>query len=84
MDIDDILAERGEMYGEFPNVARTAQRIKAALEDGVSWHLMSDTERESAHNIASKLARIVNGKPHLDSWLDIGGYSKIGPDKDAK
>ena len=76
-EIDATLAERGAIYGDYANVARTAQALKQVLEFGASWDAMPDRQRESLHMIANKLARIVNGKPHRDSFVDIAGYSML-------
>lgn len=75
--IDKLLADRGAIYGDFENIAETAQAIKRILRAGNSYDQLSMAERESLDMIASKLSRIVNGRHHPDNWLDVCGYSKL-------
>lgn len=71
------LAERQSTYGDFSKVAEMTQGLLFVMSQ-YGYSDMPDTHKESIHMIASKLARIVNGdNNHLDSWHDIGGYSKL-------
>jgi len=78
--MNDLLNQRETTHGDFRRTASTAQRIKAALEDGEAWawNDMSPVMRESLHLIATKLARIVEGDPcEMDHWTDLIGYSQL-------
>lgn len=75
--IVETLAERQSTYGDFSKVAEMTQGLLFVMSQ-YGYSDMPDTHKESIHMIASKLARIVNGdNNHLDSWHDIGGYSKL-------
>ena len=77
-NIDNILAERGQDYGEFRDIARftlTAHNMLTSM-DGVDH--ASDAAIESAHMILQKLARAFNGNPNKkDTWDDIAGYAML-------
>ena len=75
--VDNVLAERGSTYGPFQNNADAAQEIKSALRGGSSWHTLPSIEREALDLIATKLSRIVTGRPHRDNWIDIEGYARL-------
>tara|TARA_R110000824_G_scaffold45496_1_gene131647 strand:+ start:186 stop:530 length:345 start_codon:yes stop_codon:yes gene_type:complete len=77
-DITETLGQREGRYGEYVNVAATAQQLKETLRSGASWGIMEAYMQESLDLIANKLARIVNGDPFYDdSWHDVGGYAKL-------
>ena len=77
-DITETLGQREGRYGEYVNVAATAQQLKETLRSGASWIMMEAYMQESLDLIANKLARIVNGDPFYDdSWHDVGGYAKL-------
>ena len=78
LSIDEVLAERGSRYGEFPDHARITQNIKRAMYDSPNWPLLSADKREALEMIAHKIGRILNGDPnYADSWTDIVGYAKL-------
>lgn len=75
--IDATLAERQSTYGSFEDVAFVTENIINVLKK-CNYDSMPHTHRMAMYMIASKMARIVNGDfNHLDSWHDIGGYSKL-------
>ena len=50
----------------------------AVIKNSPNGHIMPYAHEEALHMICSKIARIMNGDiNHLDSWHDIGGYSKL-------
>lgn len=78
--IEATLAERQSTYGNFEDVAFVTENIMSILAqvrvNGLNE--LPHTHRMALYMIASKMARIVNGDfNHLDSWHDIGGYSKL-------
>lgn len=78
--IEHTLAERQSTYGNFEDVAFVTENIMHILAK-VRVNGLDDlphTHSMALYMIASKMARIVNGDfNHLDSWHDIGGYSKL-------
>lgn len=80
--IDQILAERGERYGEFKDHAKISQEMKRVMQKTDGWHNLGATGREALEMIAHKIARILNGDPtYADSWRDIAGYATLVADR---
>ena len=76
--IDETLEQRGNNYGDYRDVAYTAQELKKILRFSKSWHSMEPYMQESMDMICNKLSRIVNGNPYYDdSWHDICGYATL-------
>ena len=61
LSAEEVLIEREATHGNFADVARTSQALKAALRQGVHWDELSDPQREALQMIATKLSRVVNG-----------------------
>jgi hypothetical protein len=78
MDIAETLDRRGRNYGEFINIATTAQDLKSVLKYGVNYSLLEPDMAEALDMIAHKMSRLVNGDCyHRDSWHDIMGYARL-------
>ena len=78
MDIDEILEQRGEKYGEYQCVSTTSQGLKQRLKEGNTVEMQEAWMSESLDLICNKMARIVNGDPYyIDSWKDIAGYAQL-------
>jgi hypothetical protein len=76
--IDETLEQRGNNYGDYRDVAYTAQELKKILRYSKMWHSMEPYMQESLDMICNKAARIVNGNPYYDdSWHDICGYATL-------
>lgn len=79
-NVQNVLKERGDRYGEYRDVARTSQMLKTVIHtsfnasnNSLEWYQL-----ESLDLICNKLARILNGDPnYADSWLDIAGYAQL-------
>ena len=81
-EIKKILEERGEVYGEYAEVAFTSQALKAAMHHGQAWWIMPDEVKESLDMVANKISRMVNGSwAHEDNILDIMGYMQLALDR---
>lgn len=83
---EQILAERGKIYGDFTKHAEITQTIKAVINlnnvrpDG--GPKLSPNQQEALEMIAHKIGRILNGDPNYrDSWDDIAGYAKLAADR---
>lgn len=83
---EEILAERGRVYGDFTKHAEITQSIKAIINvhnvrnDG--GPKLSANQQEALEMIAHKIGRILNGDPNYrDSWDDIAGYAKLAADR---
>jgi hypothetical protein len=78
MDIEETLDRRGRNYGEFINIATTAQDLKSVLKYGVNYSMLEPDMAEALDMIAHKMSRLVNGDCyHRDSWHDIMGYARL-------
>ena len=77
-DIDSILEERGNRYGEFDRHAQITQEIKKAMSAGLRWEYLDADKKEALEMIAHKIGRILNGDPnYIESWRDSCGYSQL-------
>jgi capsid portal protein len=87
MQIQKILAERGNNYGEFEQHARITQAMKDAMKDESlgKYTELQDYMKEALEMICHKIGRIVNGNPYyIDSWVDIVGYAQLVIDQIEK
>lgn len=87
MQIQNILAERGNNYGEFEQHARITQAMKNAMKDESlgKYTELQDYMKEALEMICHKIGRIVNGNPYyIDSWVDIVGYAQLVIDQIEK
>lgn len=77
MSVEDILSERGKVYGSFSDVSSVYCGIKNALDNGVNRDVNPRFDA-ALDMIAMKMARIVCGDPtHVDNFLDIAGYATL-------
>ena len=78
MNVEETLDRRGRHYGEFINIATTAQDLKSVLKYGVNYSLLEPDMAEALDMIVHKMSRLVNGDCyHRDSWHDIMGYARL-------
>jgi hypothetical protein len=77
-NIEKILAERGETYGPYSRVSKTAQGLKDHFRQDEDWQYLLPQERESIDLICTKLARLLHGGgDKTDTLNDIAGYAKL-------
>lgn len=77
MSIEETRAERSAVYGDYYSQAAVTQNIIDAMRASINWRDMAADQRDALCQIASKMARIVNGDPdYLDNWHDIQGYAQ--------
>ena len=75
---DDILEQRGRTHGDFADVSRIAQTIKAALRSSPQWERMKPEQKEALERVATKLARCVCGDlTEPDHVFDVTGYCRL-------
>lgn len=78
VDVEAILEQRGEEYGEYSDIASVAQGLKINARAAVGYNRLSYDQAEAVDMVLHKLARILNGNPnHRDSWQDMIGYLKL-------
>ncbi len=74
-DIESILEERGNKYGDFTGHAKITQDLKFIMRQAPNWPLLTEDKKEALEMVAHKIGRILNGDPeYKDSWVDIEGY----------
>ena len=77
-DVNAVLADRGERYGEFHNHAAISQGLKLEMHSTDGWPCLNDDHKEALEMIQHKIARILNGDPnYADNWIDIAGYATL-------
>ena len=80
--VEQVLAERGEDYGDYASKAQFIQGVKHLMRSSPSWQAMDADMRESMEMIAHKMGRTLYGNPtHKDNFLDIAGYAKLVADR---
>lgn len=78
MTIDKTLSEREQRYGDFTDVAVTAQALQDTMRAAPGWDRLDPVQRQGLTAIADKIARILSGDPNYpDNWHDIAGYATI-------
>jgi hypothetical protein len=76
---DALLNERQKTHGDFNEVARVSQSIRAIMKDTTNWESLNQNQREALEMICSKLGRILSGNHNFkDHWDDVAGYAKLG------
>ena len=78
--IDNVLKERGAVYGSYISGVECRAAILEALNEKhieVNSKPMCETQRIVFGDIALKLMRAASTPTHQDSWLDLAGYSKL-------
>ena len=77
--VEGILAERGQVHGDFLQQGMAAQSLKAAMRHTPNWVRLSGPQKEALEMIQHKIARILCGDPnHADHWDDSAGYALCG------
>jgi hypothetical protein len=79
ISVDETLAQRGQVYGDYEDVASRSQKIKTVLRESKNWSRLSCVQKESLEMLANKMARILEGvdPDYHDSWHDISGYTGL-------
>jgi Domain of unknown function (DUF6378) len=87
-NIEDVLADRTEMYGSFESNAKIMAEMMRAFNSKFDlWvgygrvpNETRDVQQIAAMMIIAKLARIASGNPTTiikDNWVDIAGYAQL-------
>lgn len=76
--IQETLAEREGIYGDYKQVANLTRGLLANMEYSKNWAELYPFQQEALHMIASKIARILEGDhEYVDSWHDVAGYATL-------
>lgn len=75
---ETLIDEREKTHGDYPIQSDFAQKMKVLLRETPNWGKLTSPQKESLEMVIVKISRILHGdKDHLDSWLDIKGYSDL-------
>lgn len=81
MSIEDTLAQRGSVYGEFKYQRECVSVIVAAMnncfKDNNGGISAGCEQLAEWHYLAIKLARIAVNPDHTDSYHDLAGYATL-------
>lgn len=75
-ELDEVLRERGNDYGDFECMARVSQELKKTMASGETPFVPA--QQEAIDMICHKLSRLACGNANKkDTWLDIAGYATL-------
>jgi hypothetical protein len=77
---DQILEQRGEVYGDFFEGISLEASILKAITDRYAEHHGSGMNPINViylSKIVMKLSRLAISPDHVDSWTDIAGYARL-------
>lgn len=69
----DVTADRRDVYGDPQDTYRRISAMRAVVDDCADAQI-----REILAMIVTKVARLIQTPDHLDSWVDVAGYSRCG------
>jgi hypothetical protein len=68
-----VTADRRDVYGNPEDTYRRISTMRAIVDECQDSQI-----REILGMIVTKVARLVQTPDHLDSWVDVAGYSRCG------
>lgn len=75
VDIQQVLGERGEKYGNFLSDATICQSLKDIMHREPGWSRLLPDQKQALEMVMVKVARVLNGDPdYVDNWVDMSGY----------
>jgi hypothetical protein len=77
---DEVLKERGSVYGDFTNGSNLEAEMMALLAHNhykQQGKAITELERIFFSKIIMKLSRLSVTPDHIDSWTDIAGYARL-------
>lgn len=69
----NVTADRRDVYGDPQDTYRRISTMRAIVDECADPQI-----REILAMILTKVARLVQTPDHLDSWVDVAGYSRCG------
>lgn len=75
---DNLIKERGKVYGHFADGALIMRGLKEQMHKAPGWNSLRPEQKEALDMIQHKIGRILNGNTdYPDSWADIAGYASL-------
>jgi len=68
-----VTADRRELFGDPQDTYRRISTMRSIVDECPDPQI-----REILGMIVTKVARLVQTPDHLDSWVDVAGYSRCG------
>lgn len=80
---DEILSQRGPIYGPFITNADVSQQLKEVFYASQNWNIMPPDAKEAFDIGALKMSRILTGTDveYLDNWDDLSNYFRLVADR---
>ncbi|BAF69565.1 hypothetical protein [Nitratiruptor sp. SB155-2] len=76
--VEQILEERGNIYGDFNRQAKISQQLKQIVLEANPNITKHPPVAEGIEMILHKIARIANGKElYIENFRDIAGYAQL-------
>jgi hypothetical protein len=69
----NVTADRRDIYGDPHDTYRRIAAMRSIVDECPDAQV-----REILGMIVTKVARLVQSPEHLDSWVDVAGYSRCG------
>lgn len=69
----NVTADRRDVYGDPQDTYRRISTMRAIVDECDDPQI-----REILGMIITKVARLIQTPDHLDSWVDVAGYSRCG------
>ena len=86
-EVEDILKQRGSVYGDFTLNLHGRATIMAQLQQvhlEKNGELLSNVDYQALNDLVIKLVRLAATPEHLDSWADCSGYAKLNIERLTK
>jgi len=80
MDLNNILETRTKIYGDYKgnvNFRRNLIKLIRKRYKEVNGEELPEDFEVMIQDLVAKVARVASSPNHLDSWVDIGGYSQL-------
>jgi hypothetical protein len=71
--VSAVTADRRDIYGPPHNTYRRIAAMRAVVDECPDPQI-----REILGMVIVKVARLIQTPDHLDSWVDVAGYSRCG------
>lgn len=78
--VDEVLAQRGSVYGSYNQGTEFRARMMEDMEKmrlhacGIQY---TEVERVWLNDLMMKVRRLAVSPDHIDSWTDLAGYSTL-------
>ena len=78
--VNEVLKQRGAVYGSYNKGVRLRAGILSLMEEfkiSATGEPYTEEERVILNDVLMKIRRITVDPAHIDSWIDLAGYSSL-------